>query len=218
MRAGYNGVLYPFGADFSHWNSSPELQKYHEQTGMDFFILKCTEGTTAVDPTTAARVTQVKAMGCPSLLYHFCDKGQDGSAQVAHFFANAGPLAGHLNPAIDVELDGPQRPGVDPRQYCEMVSHIKDGFKAETGRFPALYTYGDMLLWMGEQNIRDCGLTDCPLWWAGYPRGGLKNPVPTVPVWGVPKIWQYTDRGGFQGDLDLDIWCGTLDDMKAHIL
>jgi lysozyme len=112
---------------------------------------------------------------------------------------------GELPPVIDVEVDGGKSP-------AEIASRVRAWIERVRGKLhvePIVYTGPEF--WRDRVGGADVGQ---PLWLAHYTRD-----CPTVPApWTRWTYWQHTDSGrvpGIVGPVDLDVFAGTIDDMRA---
>lgn len=180
------------GFDISHldnidWKTiSPDFQ---------FVICKKSEGATYTDPLFDYRYHNRQ----PNLLYgfyHFMKPGVTVDEQLSNYL-NGLDLTGCLPPILDAEVEG---------ITIEMVTAFLSGLKQATGRKPILYC--DPSFYRDNLHSTDF---DCYYWIAAW------QPEPPHIHW---DIWQYSQFGTQQskptgGNLDLDVFNGTLEEMKA---
>lgn len=164
-------------------------------TGVDFVIMKATEGTFFEDNTFGYRMSRTPHMlrGC----YHFAH-GNDPRAEARHFDNVTHKYLGTFAPVLDFEIEIST-----PVRWCE---EFVDEYHTLTGMFPMLYTGAHF----PHQNM--CALFDdswipdvCALWLAGYPAPPINHWIDrecSYPCgkWGKPDIWQFTST------LDLSGW------------
>lgn len=183
------------------------------QSGIEFAYTKATGGTWYKNPTLAANWAGMKANGIKKGAYHwaFETSGQpfpgDGpEAEADYFIAAMKPLG--IEPgdmlALDME-DGQGQLGDWTLRWCQRVEQ-RVGFK------PEIYT--------GRWFSGPHGLATTPalkaykLWLADYQDNLPSTPAP----WDKITIWQHTSAGnvpGVNGDCDLDLFNGTLIELKA---
>ena len=111
------------GGDFSHYNSTiPD--------GLDFYILKCTEGDDYVDPTYAGRMDNLHAI---KGAYHFFRMSADAGKQVQFFVDHA-----HIQPGDIVALDFENVNYDDWSHYAHsaVVNHATEVMNALIGAYP----------------------------------------------------------------------------------
>lgn len=177
------------GIDVSHWDPL-DLNL----SGVDFMIMKATEGITYIDNTFECRMMQTNKMlrGC----YHFA-AGNDARDEARHFDSVTHEYLGTFAPVLDfeIEIDNPVR-------WCE---EFVDEYHALTGVYPMLYTgahfpYQNMCALFDDSWIPDV----CALWLAGYPApqsiSWIERDCPyPCGKWGKPDIWQFTSTLDLSG-------------------
>src|ERR1700722_18678628 len=122
--------------------------------GVDFAIMKATQGTYDTQSTFAANWAGSKAAGVIRSPYHFFDPTEDGAAQAQHFLSVVGAMGpDDLPPMLDIEC-----PTGSPDTTClgtgtsdaasaadiatRMWAFI-DAVQQATGKRPIIYTYED---------------------------------------------------------------------------
>ena len=195
------------GLDISHhqndagkidWGKVPVGSK-----GYEFVFVKCTQGTTYVDPKYRENRNAIRSKGMLFGAYHFAD-GTDAVTEADHFVRNVGDLQeGEI-----VVLDYETKVLKDPASWClEWLQQVERrvGFK------PMLYTYDAMLRaydWSKVSNNNN------GLWAARY---SLLSPnTGSWPFW---AIWQYSSKGkvpGFTGNVDLNTTDLTKEKLKLY--
>lgn len=190
-------------------NTIPSFQQARD-AGLRAVIHKCSEGMTFTDPLYAKRKIEVTTLGMLWGAYHFGRSGQ-AVQQADRFLSLVGNDPSTLL-CLDLEraLDGKIMPLVDAELFAARI-------KEKTGRLPVIYT-AKWVMDIINPTKRISPLFECPLWVASY------NTTPTLPYgWKTYTLWQYTN--GNSGPLphtlpglgrnDLDVYNGTLDEMKA---
>jgi lysozyme len=176
-------------------------------SGIEFAIARVSDGTfhdTKFDQNWPA----MKAAGLIRGSYQFFEPGEDPSVQADLMIQKVGVLGtGDLPCVLDVEATGGQSAGT----IAANIHTWFDKIKAGTGKTPFIYT--GKYFW--KDNVAsnpDFGNT--PLWLAAY-----VSPCPDTPVpWTSWAMWQYSSSGkipGIAGNVDLDEYNGTLQDLKA---
>jgi len=94
-----------FGVDVSHYNTSVDWASLYSQ-GVRFAWIKCTEGTTFLDPFYALNYRQARASGMVVGTYHYLAPNEPGEAQAHYFMEHAFARIGDLLPAVDIEAAG----------------------------------------------------------------------------------------------------------------
>lgn len=109
------------GIDVSHWQGSIDWQRVAD-SGIDFAIIKATDGANRVDPWYERNRTRARRAGIATTAYHFARPGLSGvgsrHARIvrdarleARFFVRQADLRrGDLIPALDLERSGGLRP------------------------------------------------------------------------------------------------------------
>lgn len=193
------------GIDISAHQETVDWRKVRA-AGIDFAILKATEGEDYTDPKlTRGRVAGARQAGLAVGAYHFLrpKAGRTGDAEAGHFLAvirRAGLTApGSVVPVLDVEVTA-----LGPAATAAYVRQAARRIHAKLGVWPIIYT--------GFYFARDeahglTGLDECPLWIAAY----TKSPAGLIPTpWKVAgwTIWQHSSSGrvpGIPGPVDLNV-------------
>ncbi len=180
--------------DLSHWEAPVDFAAI-KAAGIEAIILKCTQGTTFVDPTFVARAIDAAAAGLLVGAYHFFT-AEDAVRQVDWFLQHAGMIPVMV---LDFEPD-PTNAALEAA-----ASVMAADLHTRTGRWPLLYT--------GRWNVpaSDPTLANCPLWLAEWG----SNPVlpPGFSAW---TFWQYTATGtvaGVPGACDRSRFAGTIGEL-----
>lgn len=135
----------------------------------------------------------------------------DGARQEAANFARAIDSAGgrlDLPPVMDYE-NNPK--GLTPAQISEVAHAFLDEMERLTGRQPIVYT-GNVFA-----SKFDPTFSMYKLWVARY--STTQKPT-AVPAWNNWWAWQYSSTGsvpGIQGQVDLDEYNGTIDELRASL-
>ncbi len=176
-------------------------------SGRAFAFIKATEGTGYVNPTFANGWAGSKAAGVLRGAYHFFHPGEDPIAQANFFVQTMGPLeAGDLPPMIDWEVTDGSSNGADAAAGAAFLARVQQ----LTGRVPILYTYPGFWYGLGAPS----GFAQYPLFIADY--GVSCTDLP--PPWGRWQLWQDGSTGnvpGVGGQVDTDVFQGSLDDLRA---
>lgn len=190
------------GCDLSHWQGSPDFAAVRA-SGREFVVLKTTEGTDLADPRFAANRQRAHDAGLVVGLYHFARAG-DPAAEAAWFARTAGEPADGEFVCLDWEVRG------DPVGWC---AAWLAAVAARYGVQPLVYL---------NRSLRD-GHDWTPviaaghgLWLAAYDE--VTDPVPPG-AWPVLAMKQYSRTGsvpGVDGDVDLDVFYGDADQLRAH--
>lgn len=197
-----------YGIDVSYYQGTINWAAV-KAAGKQFAIIRVSDGTGFLDPKFATNWKNAKAAGVAVGAYQFFRPNQDATAQ-ADLLVNqlnaVGFGANDLPPVIDVEVTS----GVAAGTIAARVNTWLNRVKSRTGRLPALYTSPGF--WSGLGNP-----TPNPLpyiWDAHWTTGCPSLP----PAWPRLRFWQYSAKGavsGISGDVDLDIYNGTLAELRA---
>jgi GH25 family lysozyme M1 (1,4-beta-N-acetylmuramidase) len=197
--------------DVSYYETSIDWTAAHGD-GIDYAIIRATDGVQYIDPKFPAYWAGAKAAGVIRGAYQFFRPAEDPIAQADLLLAKIGTLEpGDLPPVIDVEVSG----GLTPVQVEASVRAWVDHVAAAIGRPPIIYAG----LYSWHDLTASADMTTSPLWVAQYTSAACPNiPVPW-PRW---TFWQYTPTGSVAGipgsNLDLDVFNGTIDQLRAFTL
>ena len=184
------------GIDVSHYQNTIDWARV-AGSGVQFAVMKATEGKNYVDPTFATNAQQAAANGIAVGAYHFADPSTsmaDARDEADHFVAVAAPVAGNLVPALDIEHTN----GLSVTQLKAWVKAWLLEVTARTGLHPMVYT---------SPNFWLTAMGDSPWFSAnGYPVLWIAHwfvQSPTVPAlnwsgygW---TYWQWTDCASVPG-------------------
>lgn len=199
--AGANTVK---GVDVSYYQGTIDWSAA-KGAGVKFAIARVSDGTTFEDPKFAANWSGMKAQGIVRGVYQFFRPGQDPVKQadlLVDTINKLGTQATDLPPVMDIET-------VDGVATSTLRANMKkwlDRVEQRVGRKPIIYTAAFMSSTIGT------GWTAYPLWVANY---GVS--CPTMPSdWTKWKFWQSSSTGkvaGISGNVDVDAWNGTLQEL-----
>jgi GH25 family lysozyme M1 (1,4-beta-N-acetylmuramidase) len=191
------------GADLSHFQQFPNFPQVRA-SGVDFAVLKASEGTGYTDPSMATNRRNAHAAGLIVGLYHFARAG-DPAAEAAYFLRTIGAVQPGEFLVLDWEV-----PAGNPPAWCQQWL---DAVRAATGVAPLIYMNQSAVNGSNWSNVAKT----YGLWLARYDNApGVFNPVP---YWGVPAMKQYSDRGavpGVAGPCDVDSFNGTRDQLLKY--
>jgi GH25 family lysozyme M1 (1,4-beta-N-acetylmuramidase) len=176
-------------------------------SGAPIVAIKVTEGTSWASGYYAAQVRTAKAAGAYVVAYHFLHAGSPAAqAAFAHGRAGGTPLM------LDWEPTGSSRPGVaDAQQFI-------DAYRAGGGVCALLYFPHWYWEQIGQPNLSGFTQRRMALWSSSYTSyTDAANGAGWLPYGGMPpRIWQYTDRHSFHGQLvDFNAFKGDLAQFKA---
>ncbi|WP_328800318.1 GH25 family lysozyme [Paenibacillus sp. LX16] len=199
------------GIDVSHYNGNIDWQQV-AAAGKTFAFIKATEGTKYQDNQFLVNVQGARDANILVGAYHFLNATTaDGARQEAANFVRAIDSAGgrlDLPPVMDYE-NNPK--GLTPVQISEVAHAFLDEMERLTGRQPIVYT-GNVFA-----SKFDPTFSMYKLWVARY--STTQKPT-AVPAWNSWWAWQYSSTGnvpGIQGQVDLDEYNGTIDELRASL-
>jgi len=186
------------GIDVSNHNGVIDFQRV-AAAGIEFAIVKASEGTSYVDPRFTTNVDGAHQQGLKVGAYHFYRKNSDGMAQAQHFMQQVAGVTLDLPLVIDVEDWGNDLFADEDnvaQQLRQMVTALSD-----SGHRVMIYTNGD-----GYTRYYKNHFTDIPLWLCSF-----KAPENLERQQRGHSIQQYSHWGridGIDGDVDLNIFMG----------
>lgn len=205
-------VSHARGIDVSRWQGSIDWKQVRE-AGISFVFIKASQGSSLEDPKFVENVQGAKAAGLLVGAYHFLGAASAAAArqEAKHFvetMKKAGPLAWFdLPPVLDYE-NNPA--GISRAAINQAAAAFLEEVERLTGRQPILYT-GNAFAANFDESL---GRYD--LWIARYSETRVPD---DRPAWNKWTFWQYTDSGrinGITGKVDLNVYAGTLSDLKAY--
>jgi len=177
------------GIDVSHWQGDINWQKV-KSSGIDFAIIKATEGVGYVDPCFKSYTQGAADTGLHIGAYHFLRLG-DAKQQAKEFINAIKPYKWDYPVAVDVEHNELLKMG--RAGLTDFVIEFLDILKS-AGYYPMIYTgYNWCINHLYMSKIK------YNLWFARY--NDHKG-------YGNVSIWQYSSTGrvqGINGNVDLDI-------------
>lgn len=201
------------GIDISNYQKTIKLSGLK---GLDFVIIKATQGTGYINPSLKAQTKQAVDMSIPYGFYHYASQG--GAEKEAQHFIDV--VKDHIGKSILVlDWETESNPNFKNPKYAKA---FLDYVKEKTGVTPFIY--------MSKSVCRQFSWNETaalyPLWAAQYKNknitGWQKEPWTDSKgygAWERPLIFQYSSKGrieGYNGDLDLDISYITKDMWKSY--
>lgn len=194
------------GIDVSHHQGAIRWQLLRRtqqgQFPIRFVFMKATEGGDYADREFTTNFDSARACGFIRGVYHFYNPKTDPARQADFFIRSVHLDEGDLPPVLDIE----QR-GDDERALRRDLKVWLDKIEQHYGVKPILYTSYKYK----TRYLNDSVFNSYPYWIAHYY-------VDSVEYQGPWKFWQHTDMGtlpGIEGRVDLNIFNGTLDELKA---
>lgn len=192
------------GIDISHHQNGIDIGV----TGIDFVIVKATEGNGYTDPSCDKLYQEAKSCGKKLGVYHFArpDLGNSAETEADWFISQ---IQGYIKEAMLV-LDWEQKALNYPVSWAKAWL---DRVYSKTGVKPVIY--------MSASPMRSCDWSsvanaDYGLWVANYgandgqPHEEAFNKYP-LKHWKFYALWQYTSTGrvnGYSGNIDVDYFNG----------
>lgn len=195
------------GIDIASYQAGLDFSK----VPCDFAIIKATQGTGYTNPDCVRAVEQAMSLGKGVGVYHYISGGN--AVSEANFFINSIlNWIGKVMICLDWELD--QNSAWGNESYLEQViNHVIE----RTGVPPMIYAPASRYNQVAEVAKRH----NCGLWIAQYadmnPTGYQNTPWNEGAY--TCAIRQYSGSGrlnGWNGDLDLDKFYGSLDDFRKY--
>lgn len=199
------------GVDVSNWQPDLQLQRLQ---GIDFAIIKATEGTWFVDPCCDGFVQESKAAGLLWGFYHFAGNGNPEN-EAEFFYDNCRGYIGEGIAVLDYETNN--------NNDISWIEKFCSKFHSLSKVWPVIYKaeyfpFGNDAFsgsWIPEK---------CGLWCANYNHDYLNwptvNDCPVNPFpWDCVAIWQFASDFHIQGyysDLDADIAFMSKDAWKKY--
>ncbi|MFK7932421.1 MAG: glycoside hydrolase family 25 protein [Saprospiraceae bacterium] len=191
------------GIDISHYQSYVNWDTLAQQN-IQFAFVKATEGMTLVDSIFCHNWAEMERVGLKRGAYHFFRPTIPADIQARNFIDMVDIRPGDLPPVLDIEvLDG-----VSNAQLLDGVRMWLNLVEAHYNIKPVLYTYHKFY------NRHLAGqFKNYPLWLARY----NDSRQPTLADGSQWDFWQYGNRGrikGVQGDVDLNVFRGSLSELE----
>jgi GH25 family lysozyme M1 (1,4-beta-N-acetylmuramidase) len=179
--------------------------------GVSVVVTKATEGKKDVDPWFVSNAAGAAAEGIVVGMYHVATPSQsmdDARAEADHFLAVAGPTAGNIIPALDIEIShvpDAMTPAELEAWSRAWVNRVANRLGARPMIYGSIYLFETKLgntTWFADHGIA--------LWLARW--GALPATLPANDWQGQGwTFWQWTNTGSIQGitgDVDRDRFIG----------
>ncbi len=196
------------GIDVSHWQGQIRWSDVVAD-GVDFAIVKATEGRLYQDDQYARNKARSEALGLPFTAYHFARPDRtanDAMREADHFVDTADLGPANLRPVLDLEVAG----GLGTRRLTRWVKAWLAEVEARIGVKPIIYTSPSF--WHDKMgNSRWFANNGYALWIAHWHVAAPRVPARNWAGHGW-TTWQYDDCGsvaGINGCVDLDRLSGT---------
>lgn len=206
------------GIDVSHHQGSINWTMVANDAKV-FAYCKATEGMTYQDPNFATYMVQGIAAGVVMGAYHFARPDNNTAIQDAdNFISHAQNYIGDgfLPPVLDLE-DPNSSTHLDniytSNQLTNWVQAWFDRVESQTGVRPIIYSNSNYANYLNS-SLNTYGL------WIAKPGTSATTPPTNMGVWNDWMFKQYSWYGsvnGISGNVDLDVYHGTIDDFNAMI-
>ncbi len=201
------------GVDVSHYQGTIDWETLSQQ-GLDFAIIKATEGSTHIDDRFDENWQAAEQTHLYLGAYHFFSFDSEGDRQAASYIETVGSLEGKLAPVVDVEYYGTKRS--NPPERAEVIKKLKDLLDTLEQHYqikPIIYTtftvYNEYI--KGE--------------FEGYPLWVRSIYCPPAVLFGNKwSFWQYMDTAmleGYVGDqkyIDVNVFNGNREDLEELVI
>lgn len=178
------------GIDISSWQSVSTAG----MDGIDFVIVKATQGTWAVSRTFNEQYELAKSKGRLLGVYHYAEGG-DPVKEADFFISKIQHTLGEAIPVLDWESG--ENISWGSYDWCRT---FVDYFHARTNIWPMIYIQAS-----GIKYAANCA-NDCALWVAGYPTDEPGWDLPeflwSTSPWPTYTLWQFTSS---RNKLDLNV-------------
>ncbi len=215
------------GIDVSNYQGNVNWTSV-KNSGTVFAFCKATEGVDFIDAKFTLNMTNASNAGVYIGPYHFgrinsntsnpndaIDEANDFVDAIAPYYEQGG---NYLRPVLDVEnLPGLSTTAQNRAYVSEWVRDFIGVVQARMGMDPIIYCNTNF-----ANNYFEADLTQYDLWVANYNYAPPAIPPASIDgVWNGWDFWQYTDSGavaGVSGNVDRNVYQGTLDEMLAEFL
>ena len=170
---------------------------------IQFVFIKATEGVSVFDPHFNDNFYQAREKGILRGAYHYFSPSETGERQAQHFIRQVHLEEGDLPPVLDVEELG----GLSSTTLRKEVIKWLEIVETHYGVKPIIYSGNNFK----KKHLSTPEFRAYPFWIAHYYKDKLDYDGDWV-------FWQHTDLGdvkGIEGEVDLNIFNGSLNDLHA---
>lgn len=170
---------------------------------IQFVFIKATEGVSISDPYFKRNFNQARDKGILRGAYHYFTPSVSGVCQAQYFIKHVALTVGDLPPVLDVEEIGNLSRTTLQKEVLDWLTYVENYY----GVKPIIYSGHNFK----KKYLNTPQLNKFPLWIAHYYKDELEYD-------GNWLFWQNTDLGnikGIKGDVDLNIFNGSLNDLHA---
>lgn len=195
------------GIDISHHQKNIDWGKVID-SGIEFVIIKATEGVDYVDDMFLDHYNNAKKAGLKIGVYHYVTPStiEDAKAEAADFLKAIKGLKFDIPPVLDFEEDRKVDKITLTKIALTWLWVVEEALKIK----PLFYSYPNFI----QTKIIAADLKDYPLWIAHY---DVKEPK--IAPWDKWKFWQYTSSGtipGINGRVDMNYYDGVFESPKPE--
>jgi lysozyme len=197
---------YPLGMDVSRWQGKINWQQVKQEGKIQFVFIKATEGISLTDPFYWKNYFGCKNQQIRCGPYHYFTPHIDGAKQAHHFLANSKIEKGDLLPVLDIEDMHWKGPVALRKEIDNFIKVIKQ----KTGQEVILYTGNNFY----KKHLK-AHYPNHFVWIAHYK---IPNIHHKANKW---NFWQFTETAkvkGVPGDVDLNLFNGTLQDLERLLV
>ncbi len=200
------------GIDVSYWQSTINWSSVAGD-GVVYAFIRVSDGNPAeggtYDTQFQANWTNALAAGVIRGPYQFFRPSDDPVAQADLVISEIGGsmTPGDLPPVLDVEATD----GLGASTVAAGIGDWIDRIESQLGVTPIIYT--GKYFW--QDNVQSSAYSDYPLWHAQYTSAACPNIADQWTEW---AFWQYTSSGsvaGISGNVDRNVFNGTMADLQA---
>ena len=194
------------GIDVSYHQDKIDWTRVRK-AGIRFAFIRVSDGITVEDPRFDENWANAKQAHVLRGAYQFFRPDQSATAQADLLIAAIARDGGELAPVIDVEATG----GKFPPQIAAAIKVWVQRVRTRLGVEPIIYTSPEF--W--RDRVGGADFSSQILWLAHYTAECPRVPAP----WTAWTYWQYSKTGrvdGIRGDVDLDVFAGTIDDLRRR--
>lgn len=205
-----------FGPDISSYQHGVNVWDLSDP----FVLLKCTEGTYYADPDYNLWLVQAKASKKMVVAYHFVKTESSAQAQAQYLWSHIADT--RLPVMLDIETEGASKPNL-PFVLSVVDAMQSRGLTVRLAYMPRWYWQQ-----IGSPSLLPLAQRGVGVVSSAYPsRGGQEPAVGYAasggdggPGWGSyggvrPVLWQFTDSGLEQQQLDFNAFRGTVAELAA---
>ena len=218
IRSLLSTPIYTRGVDLSHWNGEVDFVAL-KASGIDFVILKATEGIGWIDEKFDEYWKAAHEAGLLIMTYHFFRSNYSGAAQAEHHLSTIAEFletVGYTHPVIWCDVETADGASVSQRRNRVLAFHQTiTGLGYQSGHYSSPYLWNTLIgnvSWADDYAGWDAHWTSAsePI----LPLGWTKNST---------RVWQYgiyptygwvEPVDGVSGAVDCNWFYGSLHDLK----